>query len=64
MKIPEKMGNEESMLVAAIIVAERNAAIANGKLYIAINQYGSWSRTDAGSYPALDESVTHNCYQS
>jgi hypothetical protein len=64
MKIPLKMGNKESKLVASVIVAERNAAVANAKLYGAINRCSSWSRTNAGSYPALDESVTHNCYQS
>lgn len=37
--IPEKMGNEESKFVAAIIVQQRKFAIASGKLSTAINKY-------------------------
>lgn len=38
MIIPEKMSNEESKVVAAVVVAEREHAIAHAKLFAARNK--------------------------
>ena len=43
-KIPEKMGNEESKLVAGIVVAERKLAIAESNHQSAVLRYENFKK--------------------